>query len=677
MNATRVFTAPRIVALAVIGMLILGLGSLRFAAGDSPVSVPAGAKAGDLTMQPCTYTTEAGALPADCGTLVVPENRADPQSRLIALPVTRIGASSANPAEPIFWLEGGPGLTNMEFPEASRLTENHDVVLVGYRGVDGSSVLDCPEVVSVLKHSVDLLAEATARAQTEALASCAERLRSEGVDLAGYALPQRVEDLEAAREALGYDRINLISESVGSRTAMIFAWRYPESVYRSVMIGVNPPGHFMWDPRTTDEQIEQYADLCARDETCRTRTDDLAASMRGTAAHIPDRWLFLPIKEGNVRVGTFFGLMETTMEASPLAAPMTLHEWLSAADGDLSGFWFMSFLADFILPEVGVWGDYAAVGMQDAEAVDAYYAAGGDPGSILGSPGTDFIWARGGMTRAWPENPARDVYSRVQTSEVETLLIGGTLDFAAPPVAATEELLPSLPNGHQVVLAGVGHTTSFWAHQPQAGNRLLNHFYDTGEVDGSLYEPATVDFSPEVTHTTLGKGFLGGMVGFAVVAVLSLAWWMPRRVRKRGGFGPIGSAVFRSLYPVVLGFGGWFLAVLIILANGLAIPLDNELLAVLGVGLPIGLGVYLAWVHRDWSPRTKAVGFATSMGGALVGAWLGLHSSEDLLSVVTTIVGATVGANLMLIILDISRDRSDRRVALSLPIDPERERARA
>src|SRR5918996_3151902 len=103
MNATRVFTAPRIVALAVIGMLILGLGSLRFAAGDSPVSVPAGAKAGDLTMQPCTYTTEAGALPADCGTLVVPENRADPQSRLIALPVTRIGASSANPAEPIFW----------------------------------------------------------------------------------------------------------------------------------------------------------------------------------------------------------------------------------------------------------------------------------------------------------------------------------------------------------------------------------------------------------------------------------------------------------------------------------------------------------------------------------------------------------------------------------------------
>ena len=34
----------------------------------------------------------------------------------------------------------------MNFPDASRFAGNHDVVLVGYRGVDGSSRLDCPEV---------------------------------------------------------------------------------------------------------------------------------------------------------------------------------------------------------------------------------------------------------------------------------------------------------------------------------------------------------------------------------------------------------------------------------------------------------------------------------------------------------------------------------------------------
>ena len=167
-----------------------------------------------------------------------------------------------------------------------------------------------------------------------------DRLQADGVDLAGYTLPQRVDDLEAARRALGYDRIDLVSESAGTRTAMIYAWRHPKSIHRSVMIGVNPPGHFLWTPRSTDEQIGHYADLCATDDGCSRRTDDLAASMRRTAADIPDRWVFLPIKEGNVRVASFFGLMETTSEAAPLSAPMTLDSWLSAAEGDASGFWF-------------------------------------------------------------------------------------------------------------------------------------------------------------------------------------------------------------------------------------------------------------------------------------------------------------------------------------------------
>ena len=74
----------------------------------------------------------------------MPENRADPQSRLIALPVTRIRARSAHPGEPVFRLEGGPGITNMKFSKASRFAGNHDVVLVGYRGVDGSSGSTAP-----------------------------------------------------------------------------------------------------------------------------------------------------------------------------------------------------------------------------------------------------------------------------------------------------------------------------------------------------------------------------------------------------------------------------------------------------------------------------------------------------------------------------------------------------
>ena len=128
----------------------------------------------------------------------------------------------------------------MRFAKASRFAEHRDVVLVGYRGVDGSSRLDCPEVESALRHSTDFLGDKSFRSYTSAFRSCADRLQNDGVDLAGYSLPERVDDLETARRALGYQRVDLLSESAGTRTAMIYAWRHPKSIARSVMIGVNP-----------------------------------------------------------------------------------------------------------------------------------------------------------------------------------------------------------------------------------------------------------------------------------------------------------------------------------------------------------------------------------------------------------------------------------------------------
>ena len=266
---TRILTPGRIVALLLIAAAVAGLAYVAFGRGTDPVSVPTGAKAGDLILERCDYATEDGSYAADCGTLVVPENRADPQSRLIALPVTRIRARSNRPAEPVFRLQGGPGITNMKFSQASRFAERRDVVLVGYRGMDGSSVLDCPEVESELKRSTDLQGEKSFRERADAFRACANRLSDDGVDLAGYSLPQRVDDLEAARKALGYGRIDLLSESLGTRIAMIYAWRYPRSIHRSVMLAVNPPGHFVWDEKTTDEQFGRYAALCAKDSTCR------------------------------------------------------------------------------------------------------------------------------------------------------------------------------------------------------------------------------------------------------------------------------------------------------------------------------------------------------------------------------------------------------------------------
>ena len=309
-------------------------------------------------------------------------------------------------------------------------------------------------------------------------------------------------------------------------------------------------------------------------------------------------------------------------------------------EGRSSGFWFMSLMSRMAFPESFTWGELAAVARADNLAAKRYFASGRHRAdSILGNPGTEFVYAGGGLVHAWPAAPDQNQYVSVRDSNFPTLLIGGTLDFATPAVDATRELLPHLPNGHQVVLRGIGHTTSFWTEQPKASTRLLNTFFDSGKVDASLYVPGKVEFTPEVTQTALGKGFAATMIVLPMVAMFSLLL-MWRRSRKRGRFSRTASTLVRSVFVFVLGLGGWFAGVVVALVAFPTVPIDAAFLAVLCIGVPIGLGIYLAWVDR--SSSAKRVGLLAAMAGALVGAWLGFHATTGLLAVITTIGGAAV-----------------------------------
>jgi len=655
---SRSFTWARIVALLVTIVLLTGLTYLGVSSSPETVSVSQGAHAGQLTMHPCTYPTENGAYRADCGTLVVPENRADPRSRLIALPVTRILARSSHPLAPLFHLNGGPGRTNMTFPQANRLAAQHDVVMVGYRGVDGSSVLNCPEVTAALENSADFLGKASLSAYSQAFASCAQRLERSGVDLAGYTLEEQADDIEAARVALGYQRIDLLSESAGTRLGMIYSWMYPNSVDRSVMIGVNPPGNFIYSGAEIDQGIERYSALCAQQPACRARTGNLAASIQHTAAHMPSRWYFLPIKPGNVRVGTFLGLTEATAVDSPLSGPMTLNSWISAAQGNPSGLWLLSEMAGLILPTSFTWGEFASIGLADAQPAERYFSSGADRGSIIGNPLAEFLWGAGGLAH-WPANPGENQYTSVQNSNVPTLLIGGTLDFETPAQNATKELLPHLSNGHQVILSGLGHADDFESYEPSASTQLLTTFYATGRVDTSRYTPNRVSFTTSQTQTSIAKDILGTVIGVVVLAALWLLW-VARRVRKHGSAGRKTSVLARTIVPVVLGLGGFFGATLVVLTLWPALSLASELLRILAPSGLIALGLYLAWTHRDWDRATKSLGLLAAIAGALLGGWLGFTATSGLFALVTTTIGAAAAGNLALIAVSLFRERSAR-----------------
>jgi pimeloyl-ACP methyl ester carboxylesterase len=670
-DAQRIRRCPpmRVVALVVIAALAAALLWLRLASSEQPLEVPEGAEPGDLTLEPCTYPTEDGPVDADCGTLVVAEDPAEPGSSLLALPIARVRARSASPGEPIFWLEGGPGISNTDLAQASRYVDDRDLVLVGYRGVDGSVRLDCPEVVSVYQRATDILSEEFFTAKDTALRACETRFANEGVDPSRYGLLQQIDDLEVARTALGYERINLLSASAGTRTALVYGWRHPERIHRSVMTGVNPPGGFLWDPATTDEQLRRYAELCAADTTCRTRTDDLAGAMRDLAADPPGRWLLWPIEAANLQAFSIVGLTESTSGVMPIGAPATLDAWLSAAEDDASGLWLVSVLVDQLYPYFSVWGQHQAFANIDAGAARDYFAAPPPDGyANLGWAAMASVFAGGRAATAWPTDPAAEPYGTARTSPVETLLINGALDFVTPPQQTTDGLLPFLSNGHEVVLDGIGHNHSFWTTQPAASTHLIDTFYDRGTVDDSLYEPQLVDLTPSPTLATVAKVVVGTLVALAAMMVVSLVA-LARRVRRRGAFGPVAGALLRSVYPIVLGLGGWSLGVLLVLLSGLPITLDNQALAVFGTGAAVGLGVCWAWTGAG-TAGSGAV--AASVAAALAGAWLGFHATGGFTGFLTATVGALLAANVLLIGLDIAREQAAQRVVPPLGTRPSR-----
>jgi hypothetical protein len=116
------------------------------------------------------------------------------------------------------------------------------------------------------------------------------------------------------------------------------------------------------------------------------------------------------------------------------------------------------------------------------------------------------------------------------------LLVSGSIDFSVAPQWATDELLPVLSNGHQVILSEFGHTNDFWSLQPEATVHLLTTFYDTGEVDDSLFTYQPMDFHVKRGWPVQARQYLAiaVVVPLLLVALIGLAvWFVVRRVRRR------------------------------------------------------------------------------------------------------------------------------------------------
>ncbi|MCP4420552.1 MAG: hypothetical protein GY805_28430, partial [Chloroflexi bacterium] len=121
-----------------------------------------------------------------------------------------------------------------------------------------------------------------------------------------------------------------------------------------------------------------------------------------------------------------------------------------------------------------------------------------------------------------------------QPSETETLLISGNVDFSTPAEFATNDLLPALANGKQVILSEMGHVSDVMSLQPEAIEHLLTSFYDSGEADESLFTYEPMNFEVKMGFPTIAKAALG-IVSALILAVGGAAWFVARRTRRTRG----------------------------------------------------------------------------------------------------------------------------------------------
>jgi pimeloyl-ACP methyl ester carboxylesterase len=357
---------------------------------------------------------------------------------------------------------------------------------------------------------------------TKAVRQCADNHKAAGVDLNGYTVSGVIADMEAARVALGYERINLYSVSYGTRVAQLYAHLHPDSLHRLVMIGLNTPGHFIYDRQTIDNMIHQMSDLCSKDPDCNRRTENLAQTIYEVIHNMPDHWLFFPIDLDTVRMGThmlFFANPNTSM---------ALDMYLAAGEGDYSGLAMMTLMAKYVFP-LFIWGDlFNKGGTLDLERYQGLESISlGE--SVIGSPLSELIWP---MAASWPLEPEAEDLRQLHESDVDMLVVNGTLDFSTPPIAL-DEAKPYWHNARFVLLPEFSHVEDVETLQPEAFERLITTYYDTGKADASLYVYQPLNLKPKMSLTVMAKILVAAMILFPPLLIAVLVMVVRRRLRRR------------------------------------------------------------------------------------------------------------------------------------------------
>ena len=240
---------------------------------SSSLAFAAPALANDLVFSACTIGDGTTGVPARCATLSRPLDPLEPTAGNLDIAIARLPARGRTArADPLFLIAGGPGQSALQsFPALigafRHANRDRDLILVDQRGTGDSGPLDCPieeaddddgSAVGNGANTDHASSAMTGGSDTGsdpgpdpgpdsdpvvAAQRSAERcLEALTMDTRLFTTSVAVTDLEAVRQALELDTINLYGVSYGTRVALHYARRYPTAVRSLILDAVVPPG---------------------------------------------------------------------------------------------------------------------------------------------------------------------------------------------------------------------------------------------------------------------------------------------------------------------------------------------------------------------------------------------------------------------------------------------------
>lgn len=418
---------------------------------------------------PTTYTVE-------CGTLTVPENRDNPETRPIQLRVAVV--KSDNPApkpDPVVYLAGGPGGSG--FVEVlfsvdifKEILNTRDLVVLDQRGTGSSKpALACPEYFDAYFEFLgkQLPYSQFQEALIPSLQVCQERLSKEGIDLSAYNNLENATDVDDLRLALGYDKWNLLGVSYGTRLALTVLREFPEGVRSAILDSTIPPEiePFSGWVFSQERAFKTMFEHCSANDACRQAYPGLEHSFFSLVDKVDTQPLTLDAanpytrKEYQVRVDgdmliNIIFLMFYDQAAIP-HLPKLIQDTSTGDTQELS-----RYLEKLFYYPYGIdWGMHMSVKCSDEASFTSYTQV--EKAITSAQP----QMARGTLNDArltlalcegWKHSHPGKEENRPVRSAVPTLVLSGEFDPVTPP-AWGQQAAKSLKNASFYEFPGLTH----------------------------------------------------------------------------------------------------------------------------------------------------------------------------------------------------------------------------